>query len=661
MSVKPGLLEHAVELFPPPERAFDRLVTLRDRRRRARQITAIAFTLLLLAAVVGAAVAVVRSSERRIPAEPPPLSVGRLEAVPITTLTGLTVSADGTIWWLEPGVSRFDPTTGSQLTLTLADDPLFEGAGPLSSASAGGVWVLVGDGTLRRFDGERFREVIPAPGVCDVREAPDGTLFGARCEDGPLVRWDGEAWVPLPDEGRPDAQAELEAFDASGALWVANDRSPGPEGMGVSRFDGTAWTTWTTRAGLPSDGVFAIDVAPSGDVWVGTRHGVARFSEGTWVAYPPSQTGIANVRSLVATDADVWIAGWNGDGADGDHVARFDGSAWAPATIGGEAGAGAPSQVQITRGAGSVWATENGVLYRLDGSNWRFVAGLGEGPSSIGPLAATGADEVWLGAWSDGLWRFDGGTWTHFGAPLPGRLPSDVVNGIVVTSDGAVWASTSAGLARFAGDGWEEVADGDHQTIALGPDGVPWTAREGPDGPIVGPVGGSPIPEPVPLVTVRTLGVVSDSDVWAGTGGYFNGLAHYDGSRWTPVTPVEGQPDFGVVDILVAPEGDVWVSLVFFGPERGYPGVVARFDGRGWTVYRDADGVALGTLDEGVIGGDLAISPGGVPLLASGSGLLEFRDGEWSLAQEGRFSRVSVTPDGTTWLAGDGLFRLPTT
>jgi ligand-binding sensor domain-containing protein len=657
MSAKPDLLEHAVELFPPPDDAFDRLVGLRDRRRRTRQLAALAFTLLLLAAAVGGAIVMVRSTGDRVPAEPSPTSLGRLEAVPIgMSFSGLTAAADGTLWWGEPGLTRFDPATGSARTLTAADDPAFEGAGPISSARDGGVWMVAPDATVRRVDGEGFQEVIDAPGVSDVLEGPDGSLYGVGCEGGCIVHREGQTWVSLPNDGRPDSSPGLGAFDASGALWVGNDRFPGPEGMGVSRFDGTRWTTWTTRDGLPSDDIYAIEIGPDGDAWVGTDRGVARFTRGRWVAYPPSETGIWHVRSLLVTDTDVWIAGFGGDGA-----ARFDGTAWVPVTI-ERADASGSLGIQYTGTASSAWATVNDALYRLEGSTWRLVSRF-DGPVGLGEITALSGDEVWLAAWSVGAWRLDGGTWTHFPKDVgSGATDLGWLNGIVVDRDGTAWAASTSGLARFDGEAWETVSFVDRVAIALEPGGALWTAWEDPEGPIVGPVGGSPIREPVPLGQVRTLGVVSDRDVWAGTGGYLNGLAHFDGSGWTSVTPVEGHPDFGVADIEVAPSGDVWVSLVLFDPARPNaldPLAVARFDGQRWTVFQGTDGVPFGNTNEGA--GSLEIMPDGAVLLTASPGLLEFRDGEWALVQAGRFSQVSAAPDGTLWLAGDGLFRLPPT
>ncbi|MFN8482094.1 MAG: two-component regulator propeller domain-containing protein [Anaerolineae bacterium] len=86
-------------------------------------------------------------------------------------------------------------------------------------------------------------------------------------------------------------------------LWIglAPEGSSGKPG-GVSRYDETAapgaqWTTFTAEGGaLPSDDVRAVAVDKSGDVWVGTAHGLARClapcaGGGTWLKYTAATTG----------------------------------------------------------------------------------------------------------------------------------------------------------------------------------------------------------------------------------------------------------------------------------------------------------------------------------------------------------------------------------
>ena len=48
-------------------------------------------------------------------------------------------------------------------------------------------------------------------------------------------------------------------------------------GEGVCRFDGSAWTTYTTADGLASNDAPAVGVGSDGVVWIGTSAGLSRF------------------------------------------------------------------------------------------------------------------------------------------------------------------------------------------------------------------------------------------------------------------------------------------------------------------------------------------------------------------------------------------------
>jgi len=61
------------------------------------------------------------------------------------------------------------------------------------------------------------------------------------------------------------------AVDQGGALWLGTNEG------GISRFDGTTWTTYTVEDGLGHNQVNTIAVAPDGAVWIGTLNGASRF------------------------------------------------------------------------------------------------------------------------------------------------------------------------------------------------------------------------------------------------------------------------------------------------------------------------------------------------------------------------------------------------
>lgn len=644
-----------------PDRAPRELL----RRTRHRQVANVVLGLVTAAAVAVASIAgasaLLRSAERRTPLEPPPsFSPGALEAAPIGTYAflDLTVASDGAVWWTGPGITRFDPASGSLRTFTVADAPAFDGITLMAPARDGGVWTSWNGPT--RFDGARFRETLPQTAVISyIAEGPDGTVWGEN--GGDVFRLSGDVWMPVFSKGLPSERPEVSGgtntsgglplgddfpimtVDASGGLWVSfwqgfTDRT----GLGVSRFDGTTWTTWTTSDGLPSDNVIAIAPASNGDVWIGTDDGAARFRNGSWTAYPGAVTGIGGVWSIAPTEEGVVVGGRS-------RFARFDGTTWSPVTAqdGLDGGGG-----RLAAGPGGVWAATSAGLFRLEGSRWKLEVA-SEGPLLMPwegvPVAAVSSEDVWT-AEHTSVWRLERGTWTEYS-----DLPGGYVSEIAVAPDGVPWVSTEHGLARFDGSAWEQVEPGPHDAIAFAPDGTVWTANN--DAWTVGPVGGPVLPA-LPNEPAESTGGTLDlavgprDDVWVGwtKGGGFSvedaGLVRFEGGEWQTVAPYADR--YVVRDLEATPEGDVWVSGSTL--DRWAPPFLARFRNGAWTTFIKADGISGGP-------GQLDVTPSDEVLFATSEGLLVFRDEAWHLLQKGWFS-LSVAPDGTVWLGGDGVFRL---
>jgi ligand-binding sensor domain-containing protein len=64
------------------------------------------------------------------------------------------------------------------------------------------------------------------------------------------------------------------AIDPSGAAWFGTE-------AGVSRFEGTTWTSYTTFDGLVNNAIRSIAIDPSGVVWFGTEAGISRYEPST--------------------------------------------------------------------------------------------------------------------------------------------------------------------------------------------------------------------------------------------------------------------------------------------------------------------------------------------------------------------------------------------
>jgi hypothetical protein len=270
---------------------------------------------------------------------------------------------------------RIDPS-GAVRTWTVADDAAFGSFGSMVLARGGGVWLVPsaesGDHALRWFDGERFRDVVPAPpvegppgGPDPLAEAPDGSLWSGGATG--LFRWDGTSWSAAP-EGRPVAGVASLAVDRSGAVWVGNcDDDAAGTCRGISRFDGTRWETF---ASVDASGW--IGEAPDGSIWVAGHGEFERYDGQAWtrlggdLPFQPSRVHV--LMSSWSADGTAWATQCAYFALD-NLIFRYDGRAWVRYTS-----AGLPPRSITCK---PIVPTEHGVyvgtgdgLYRLAGDRW---------------------------------------------------------------------------------------------------------------------------------------------------------------------------------------------------------------------------------------------------------------------------------------------------
>jgi ligand-binding sensor domain-containing protein len=162
-------------------------------------------------------------------------------------------------------------------------------------------------------------------------------------QSGGLVRLDGEGWTVFNPENSdiPDRTITAIGVDSNNHIWVGTPRS------GAAKFDGETWAVYDTtggRLGTSSIGDIAVD--PQGNVWFGLKAeftqsssagsgrrgvssaqlygGVTKFDGTTWTTYTPVTTDgmLPDVTTIVARDEnDVWIGGFSG-------ASHFDGATW---------------------------------------------------------------------------------------------------------------------------------------------------------------------------------------------------------------------------------------------------------------------------------------------------------------------------------------------
>ena len=297
--------------------------------------------------------------------------------------------------------------------------------GPVFAVADGdsGRVLIAGNNGAFRFDGFRMRRLPIFSTTTDslkgnaILRAHDGAIwFGTLtgvyrlATDGTVTHFDATKGLGNSSISETTCLAE----DAAGTIWA------GTAGGGLSRYDGTAWTTITTDQGLTSMLVSSVAVDPTDQtLWVGTTGltgGLAHVANGTVVAeyHTFGLTASRNVRGVVAVPSgEVWF------GIDGGIV-----------------------------------RLEQGVLTEYAASG-----------STVFALAAGASGEFWFGTASRGVGRLDDGRAMFF----PSGPPSNSVQGLFVDAAGVLWVSTSAGLGRYEGAAWLPIAQGTGQPLAFSP------------------------------------------------------------------------------------------------------------------------------------------------------------------------------------------------
>jgi YVTN family beta-propeller protein len=469
--------------------------------------------------------------------------------------------------------------------------------------------------------------------VQGIVQAADGALWFATYNG--VSRFDGAAWTTYTTaDGLVSDYVQSVAGAADGTLWF------GTSWMGVSRFDGANWTTYTTADGLASNYVQGIIQAADGALWFATWGGVSRFDGAAWTTYTTADGLVSNYVLSLAQAADGAL--WFGTGVG---ASRFDGVTWTTYTM---ANGLADNQVNAIAGAsdGLVWfGTGGGGVSRFDGITWTTYTSTTHGLASdyVYSVAEASDGALWFGT-DGGVGRFDGATWTTYTSA--DGLVSDYVQSVAGAADGALWFGTWDGASRFDGSTWTTYAKGTLQrlivaaddTVWIGAksgvlhfDGAAWTTYSTADG--------------LPSSNVQALAQASGGDLWFGTAG--GGVSRFDGAAWTTYTTADGLAGNNVQAVTEAADGAMWFGTTDSG--------VSRFDGVAWTTYTTADGLAnddvrtiaqaldgalwFGTWGGGVSRFDGTPGPGAWTTYTTADGLAS------DYADE-----ITVTPDGRVWV-----------
>ncbi len=396
--------------------------------------------------------------------------------------------------------------------------------------------------------------------------------------------------------------------------------------------------------GLPSNCVQALLQSEDGNLWIGTRQGLARFNGSGF-----ERIMAGNIESLAGGNSGELLGVFNG------QLLQRTTFQFQPWSVSPTVGLRRLDRVHRAPGKQVVWGSSPQALWRFAGDSAELIA---FPPGGCICLLETPSGEVWVGS-STGLFRRDSPS-GKFRAVQLDAAPLGRINWLVESRDGEVLCGGSAGMVfRIHGESVAPVKPsrglcGFLLSILAQADGTYWIGAESgvwkfADG-TLRPVRGL---DEATVGAVNCLMLDTEGNHWLGSNS--KGAFCLESKRIKIITTADGLPSDDVWSVFQARDDSLWV-----GTKGGASHLV---DGR-CSNYSVPEGLR---------------SPFVTDVLEDGSGTV------WAVADvnmqssglhrliDGRFEEISLSgcpwfkdvtglcldPDGTTWLtARTNLFKV---
>jgi ligand-binding sensor domain-containing protein len=197
----------------------------------------------------------------------------------------------------------------------------------------------------------------------------------------------------------------------------------------------------TAVVSLGGSAVTAVVGDKSGNIWLGTHHGLARFSKGTREIFTSSNSKLPDndVQQLISADDGIWIR-------TSRNIARLSGKSWLIPDL---REIGEPTAIRETKD-GTFWAGGK-KLARFERGKWVFTdVKFSEDIHSptISCIFSPQPGILWVGTYA-GLFSIakDGST-----SRVPGLEDFDaIVHDVVTGANSTIWIGSDKGLAELSG------------------------------------------------------------------------------------------------------------------------------------------------------------------------------------------------------------------
>jgi ligand-binding sensor domain-containing protein/serine phosphatase RsbU (regulator of sigma subunit) len=389
--------------------------------------------------------------------------------------------------------------------------------------------------------------------------------------------------------------------DRAGNLWF------GTPGGGVSRYDGTSFSTFTTTNGLANNAVLCITEDKDGNMWFGTDGGGASLYDGTSFTNFTTEDGLAgnNIFSILQDKSgNMWFS------TSGGGISCYNGRSFTNYTT----AQGLPGNIVLCiceDKSGDLWfSTFGGGISRYSGKSFStYTTAQGLAANDVRCIVIDNKGYTWFGTYGAGVSCYDGVSFINY--TTADGLADNTVLCSTKDRTGNLWFGTNGGVSRYDGTSFTN-----------------FTTAQG-----------------LASNSIRSITEDKEGNLWFGT--YGGGVSRYDGKSFTNFTTAQGLGNNSVSGITEDKNGNMW-----FGTSGGG---ASRYDGTSFANYGTAQGLANNSIRS-----IIKDKSGNLWFSTSGDGVVRY-DGNFfssftmvqGLCNNTVFS-ITEDKNGTIWFGTDG-------
>jgi signal transduction histidine kinase/ligand-binding sensor domain-containing protein len=314
-----------------------------------------------------------------------------------------------------------------------------------------GVWVGTDQG-IARWNGSKFTAVgLPAAhnrfqALAMIRDRDANVWVGTDSRG--LLRFNSQGIASIREKDNPSNDAITALFeDREGNLWIGH-------AGGIERLRDSAFVTYSSAEGLPTEGGGPVLVGADNRVWFSASNGGLGWVQGGRQGRVSSD-GLERdvVYSLAGGEGELWAGRQRG----GLTWLRYHNDAVEAKTYRQSDGLAQDSVYSVYRARdGTIWAgtLSAGVSVLRSGRFTNYTVENGLASNTVASILEESDGTMWF-ATPNGLSAFGNGRWRSYG--IAEGLPSPNVNCLLEDSHGVLWVGTSLGIA-FRGAGGFQAA-----------------------------------------------------------------------------------------------------------------------------------------------------------------------------------------------------------